>query len=184
MKIFALETDIRKVQESFISANESMVLLLGFHGFLFFIRLLRALVLTVPFALIVVGAAYLEFPLLWIAVGVAVLWFVIVFLPLFTAWLDWRFDFLLVTTEKIVYVNQSSIFHVEVRQMNLDNVASVHSSTQFWNIFPFGVLCFDLKEGIGQRFCLGYIPHAHRAATIISDTLTLFQKRKSVGAVA
>jgi GNAT superfamily N-acetyltransferase len=59
-----------------------------------------------------------------------------------------------VTNEEVVFVDQSSLFHIKIRQMNLDNVASVSAESQFWNIFPFGKIHFDLKEGVGSSLTL------------------------------
>jgi hypothetical protein len=107
---------------------------------------------------------------------VFLLWLGFVFPGLIRAYIDWRFDAIVVTNDNVIILDQTSIFHSEVRQMHLENFASVNASTQFWNIFPFGQVCFDLKEGIGQRVCLRYIPRAEEVAFKLSNAVRAFQR--------
>ncbi|TSC58438.1 MAG: hypothetical protein Greene041619_662 [Candidatus Peregrinibacteria bacterium Greene0416_19] len=179
MRLFALETDTGKLCESLLADQECPMLTVRFHGFLFFLRFVVAMLLTLLLAGIAVVASEVGLPLLW-AIGLAfVLWFVAIFFRLLKAYIDWKFDLLFVTDEKIVLVNQTSIVHRIVRQMNLENLASVHAETQYWNLLPFGIVCFDLKEGTGQKMCLKYIPEAERVAKVVGEVLVQFQRRQA-----
>lgn len=184
MKIFALETDEDKLEKSFLSPDEEVILRVKFSGFLFVMRTLRSVILTLIFVAIGVGLAYAQLPVPWIVVVLCVFWFFMVFLKWVTAYIDWRYDMLTVTTEEVVWVDQSSLFHVHIRQMNMDNIASVSAETQYLNLFPFGKLHFDLKEGTGKTLILGYIPHAQRVASIISDGIVRFQRRRAAAAAS
>ncbi len=66
--------------------------------------------------------------------------------------------------------------------MSLENFASVVAETQFWNIFPFGMLRFHLKEG-ERETVMKYIPHAQEVAEKIADVVASFQRRKYVRVV-
>lgn len=180
MKIFALETDMDKLTRSLLSADEDIIIRVHIHGFVFFMKFMQSLLIGIPIIIVGYFTWIAGVSLGYVIPGVLIAWFLVVIWPLVTSFIDWQFDVVMVTTEKLVVINQSSIFHSEIRQMNLDNIATVNASTQMWNIFPFGILCFDLKEGTGTRFCLRFIPHAARISTIISDAVTIFQRRRAM----
>lgn len=179
MRIFALETDMEKLNRSFLSPGEQIVLQARFHGFLFFMRALVACILTLIIAATGVVAGIAGVSMGIVGSALLVIWLFCVFRPLLRTFIDWRFDELLVTTEKVILVNQSSIIRQEIQQMNLENLASVKALTQFGGIFPFGKVHFELKEGVGEGLKLRYIPHAQQACSAISDCLVQFQRRRA-----
>ena len=87
----------------------------------------------------------------------AALFIPIVIWPVVHDYIDWKFDFIDLTTDKVIIVDQGSIFRRTIKQINLENIASVTSKTQFLNLFPFGVVHIDLKEGHGQEMILQYM---------------------------
>lgn len=179
MRILALETNIEKLNRSLLSPGEQIVLQARFHGFLFSMRALGATIITLIFITVGIGAGMAGISM---GIGVPVLfllWLFVVFRPLLRAFIDWRYDELLVTTEKVIVVNQSSIIRQQIQQMNLENLASVSALTQYGGMFPFGKLHFELKEGIGEGLKLRYIPHAQGACSVISDCLVQFQRRRA-----
>ena len=179
MHIFALETDLEKLKRALLSPGEREVLSVRFHPALFYLRALWALLLTLLLALFSAMIWQFGIPLLWVIVVAVIVWCVFIFMRVVRALIDWRYDLLMVTTDKIVVIDQSSVLHSSVRQMNIENLATVHSETQMLNLFPFGRLCFDLKEGIGARLCLPYIPRAERVASEVSQAIRQFQLRRS-----
>ena len=180
MKILALETNIDKLKARLRGTNEHELFCVRFHGFIFVVKCIRKFFVTLLIVLTAIGLGYMGVPLEWV-IGVAIFsWLLFVFQGLLTSFIDWRYDILLLTTEKIVVVNQSSVIHQDVREMNLENVASVSAQTQFLDVFPFGKVCFDLKEGTGQRFCLNYIPRAAEVTSKISQAMIDFQRRRMV----
>lgn len=179
MRIFALETDIEKLNKSFLSPGEQIVLQARFHGFLFFMRSLGATILTLLLIAIGIGAGLVGIPLSIAVPALFLVWLWVVFRPLLRGFIDWQYDEIVVTTEKIIIVNQSSIIHQEIKQMNLENLASVKALTQFGGIFPFGRLHFDLKEGTGQAIRLKYIPQSQSVCSTISDCVVQFQRRQA-----
>jgi hypothetical protein len=181
MRIFALETNTEKLNKSFLSAGEQIIAGIRFSPFLFILRSLGAFVLTAAFIATGVVLAQFQLPAGIDVISLSLVWFFAVFLRWLTAFIDWRFDVLLITSEEVVIVDQSSLFRVKIRQMNLDNIASVAAESQFGNILPFGRIHLELKEGTGQEVVLPYIPQAAKVASIISDTIVLYQRRKAVG---
>lgn len=178
VKLFALQTDIELLKQRFITPDETVLHTAHYHGFLFIVRSMRSFLFTLLILAAGGAAAYFGTPWRWVIGAAIVLWFVIAFFPMVSAYIDWKYDFLLITSEKIVAVIQGSVFRREIRQMNLDNIASVRAQTQMLNIFPFGILCIDLKEGMGQQYCLPYIRESALTASIITDAVTQFQRRK------
>ncbi len=177
MRIFALETDMKKLTQSFLSKDEQLIACARFHGFLFFLRSIIMVFKTIVLIALAIGAVYLGIPLVTLTIAVTVTWIIFVGFSWLRAFIDWQFDELVISSEKLVIVNQSSLFRQEIRQMNLENLASVRARTQYWGLFPFGELYFDLKEGTGAGIKLGYIPSAQQVASLISDVLVQFQRR-------
>jgi hypothetical protein len=178
--IFALETDIGKLKSRFLSAEEQEIQTVSFHGFRFFLVVFRDVVWTLLIVAITVGIGLTGLPLSWLIPTAGIVWLVLVFQSLLRAYLDWKYDFILITTDKVIIFDQSSLFHQKITPMNLENFASASAETQFWNLFPFGILHFNLKEGVGSGVNLRYIPNAHDIAACISDTITTFQRRKDL----
>ena len=176
MRIFALETDLEKLKRKYVSANEQEVMTIRYHGFVFFLRLVRDVFASAVLLALGITLDLLGIPLLWIIIPLGFLWIFFVLFKTLQSYIDWRYDCIIVTSNKVVIVDQTSVFHVEVRQMHLENFASVNASTQFLNLLPFGRLCFDLKEGIGQRFCVKYVPDAENVAAKISSYVEAFAR--------
>ncbi|PIP65364.1 hypothetical protein COU77_03085 [Candidatus Peregrinibacteria bacterium CG10_big_fil_rev_8_21_14_0_10_49_16] len=182
MRLLALETDIERAKRKFISQDEKEVATIFRHGFFFVLSTIYQLIITAILITAGILIAYADFPFeisTWtITTVLFVIWLLFAFPNFLKTYLDWKYDFILVTTDKIVWVEQSSIFHQKVKQMNLENVASVSAETQFWNIFPFGSLHFDLKEGMGHAMEIRFIPQADQAAALISNICTQFERRR------
>ncbi len=176
MRIFALETDKEKLKRSFCGPDEKIVCVVHCHGFLFAMKAIVASFWTAIVIAIVIAGASFGLPAGILTGVAAIVWLILIVHPLFRSFIDWKFDLLILTNGKLVIIDQSSIFRQQVRQMNLENIASVNVETQFGNIFPFGSLCFDLKEGLGDRMCLKYIPSVHDISANISDALMEYAK--------
>jgi hypothetical protein len=183
MRIFALETDSLKLERRLLSEDEIVLRRVRFSVFLFLFRLIRAVFFTA--ILVAVGFLFslVGFPASWVSLILFVVWFFVVFIPLVNAFIDWKFDFILVTTEEVVVVDQTSIIRLKIQQIGLDSIIRVTAVTQFLHIFPFGRLHFDLQEGAGN-VDLPYIPHAETVAASVSNAIVLNRRRESLEAKA
>ena len=177
MKILALETDLDKLNRSFLSPGEEIVLAVRFHSFVFVLRTLGSLLMTIVLVGAGTAAISADMPSGVIVPILAIAWAAVPGRALLRALIDWQFDELVVTTDKIIVVDQSSLFRQEIQQMNLENLASVKAITQYWGLLPFGRLHFDLKEGTGKAVKLGYIPRTQRVCSLICDVMVKFQRR-------
>jgi hypothetical protein len=109
----------------------------------------------------------------------SLLWFVFVFFNLIKAYIDWAYDFILITTDKVILLDQTSFFKREIKPIHIENIGGVSTETQFWDIFPFGTLCIHLKEGMGgQNITKYYVPRARKVAGILSDVVTKYQRKQ------
>lgn len=177
MRIFALETDTEKLKKRFLSEGEQEVLMTYYHGLSFFFASVREMILTIFLVTAGVVAVMLNAPLGWTVSVLFLLWFVFVFFNLLRAYIDWAYDFILVTTDKIIFVDQTSIFRQEIKPLNLENVGGVSTKTQFWDIFPFGIVSVHLKEGLGgDKIIKKFIPRAQEVAAKISEVVTRYQR--------
>ncbi|HRH93011.1 MAG TPA: hypothetical protein PKV72_00595 [Candidatus Peribacteria bacterium] len=75
-------------------------------------------------------------------------------------------------------MDQATIFRQTIKQINLENFASVEAETQFLNLFPFGRVRFSLKEGEGEAMLLSYIPDASGVADDIADAVSNYHRRR------
>lgn len=185
MHIFALETDTEKLKTQCLSDGEEVVLMTYYHALSFLFASIREIVTTIALLIVGITAWYFGAPMLWVVSGLTIVWFAFVFFNLLKAWIDWRYDFILVTTDKLVLVDQTSIFHQKINPIHLENIGSIASETQFANIFGFGKIVVNLKEGEGgQSLTLTYVPNADQVAAKISKTVTYYQRYVDGGGVA
>ena len=98
------------------------------------------------------------------------------------AWIDWCFDFIFVTTDRVILVDQTSIIRQKITPLHMENIASVTYETQFWDIFKFGIVDIRLKEGSGDEHrVLRYVPNSKEVASKISDVVTRYQRSPQQG---
>ncbi len=178
MRIFALETDVQKIIKRFCDEGECVLLVTPYHTLSFFFASLREVATSVLLVGAGVFAWYMGWPML-ITIGVLlVVWVIFVFFNLLKAYLDWLYDCIVITNDKVILVDQSSVFKQEIKPLYVDNIGGISTQTQFWNIFPFGVLTIHLKEGLGgDSLQLRYVPNVEEVASIISNVVTQYQRK-------
>ncbi len=177
MRIFALETNRETLLKGLLSPGEKVLLSSNYHVMKFLPGILRFLILTAIAVALEIYAPVLLLPSfsIWIIVP---FWIVFAAWPFFNLLIDWWHDAIFVTTEEVILINQHTIFKRHVRQMNLDNIASIGDQTQWGNIFGFGKVRFDLKEGVGEDLAVSFIPDAHKVSSTISDAIVEFFRRQ------
>lgn len=179
MKIFALETNIEKVKERFLAPGEHEIFLARPHIFLFLMRSIWRFVMTA--LLLFVGIYSVTIGLVSAEISVAFFfstWVIFVFLGWVEAFIDWRYDFIFLTTDKLIIVEQMSLFRKSITPISIENLGDVLTQTQWLNLFNFGIIRFALKEGNGPEIVLRFMPHADALVAKISEQITLYQRRK------
>jgi len=179
MRILALETDIEKIKCRFLrDSSEAEILTTRYHGLSLFFASVREIFMTILVFFIGVGAWYLNMPMGMVVTVLFVGWFFFVFFNLMKAWIDWCYDFIFVTTDRVILVDQTSVIRQKITPLHMENIASVTYETQFWDIFKFGIVDIRLKEGSGDEHrVLKYVPNSKEVATKISDVVTRYQRK-------
>ena len=179
MKIFALETNIEDIKRDFLATGETEIFTVTPHVVLFLIRIMWDVVETI--ILVALGVYSYQMGILpaSVAIGLFLLfWMLFVFFSILRAYIDWKYDFLFLTTDRLIIVDQMSLFRKSITPINLENLGDVVSQTQWLNIFNFGIIHFSLKEGKGPEVILRFIPEADKLVAKISEQITLYQRRK------
>lgn len=180
MRFFALDTDIvERVRLRYCSESEKEIFLTHFHWMSFFFRTMREFLITMALGILVALAFAFDWPMLqgFLIAGSA--WVVFVFFRILKALIDWRYDFLLLTSERMLIIDQTSFFQQKQQQIHLENIGGVSTSTQFLDIFPFGEITLHLKEGLGGDVVnILYVPEAERKASVIADTVAKYQRMR------
>lgn len=179
MKIFALETDLQKIKDRFLAHGEREIFTATPHVFRFLTAIIREFLLTVllvAVAIFTYSTGIFDTPT--VVVSFLVLWFLLVFYGLLQAYIDWKFDFIFLTTDKLIIVDQRSLFQKSITPINLENLGDVVAETQWLNLFDFGMMHFALKEGQGPEIILKFMPHADKLVAMIAQQITLYQRRK------
>ena len=180
MRIFALQTDVNEVKKRFCHEGERVVYMTYFHGLSFFFAIVREVIITMVFLTLAVFVVHFDW---FIAVALPILsllWLFMVVLNVLKAYIDWFFDFIMVTTDKVIMLDQSSIFKQVVKPIHVENIGGISTSTQFWDMFPFGQLTIHLKEGLGgDTIVLKYVPRVREVAGAISEVVTRYQRHNT-----
>ena len=176
MRILALETNIGKSKAQFINDTEQEVITIPKHVCQFFAAIVPTVLLLGLFLVLMVSLAYagvtpdILLPITAIGAGIAVLFMII-------AYAGWRFDFILLTTDKMVIVD-ASFLRQTVVPLNLEHVSGVTGQTRWADIFRFGTLLLQFDEPGRGVLELHFIPHVTVVAARITDVITDFQRRK------
>ncbi len=177
MHILALETNIDTLKKRLMSPGEQEILTSYYHGASFFFASIKETFYTVLLFGIGIVAWELQAPMEYVVTILFGIWVIFVFFTLFRALIDWCFDFVLITSDRIVLVDQTSLIRQRVIQIHHENIASVSSETQFLDIFRFGRISIKLKEGEGENLRLKYVPNSKEVASRISGEVTRYQRR-------
>ena len=178
MRFFALQTDKQKIIKDFCSKDEDVIYMTYYHGLSFLFAIIREIIITIiVFAFAIMGVLF-DWPLLWLLAILFSLWFIFVFFNALKAYIDWSYDMIVITTDKVILIDQTSFLRQEIKPISLENIGSITTRTQFGNIFNFGQIVIDLKEGEGgKNIKLFYVPSAEEVAAKISDAVTRFQRK-------
>ncbi len=178
MRIFALETDIEQIKNRFCHEGETIVLMTYYHGLSFLFAILREIAITIILMTAAIVSLVYDFPMIWVLPVLLITWLIFVFFNVLKAYIDWTYDFLIITTDKVILVDQTSIVKQEIMPIHLENIGGISTFTQYMDIFPFGGICIHLKEGKGREdITLKYVPHSKEVSAKISDVVTTYQRR-------
>ena len=160
MQLFALQTDIDRLKARFLVAGEQEIFTVRRHIISFFLHLLRPLIATIVLVAIAIVLFVWGILTMWPAVVLLIVWLVTAARWIFDAFINWRYDILFLTTNKLVIVDQESIVRNAVNSMNLEEISSVVAETQWLNLFSFGRLRITPRRAEGEvALMINFIPH-------------------------
>lgn len=180
MRLFALETNVETLKKKFLVENEEAVHVSHKHFLIFVIQ--AFLPTVVAAALLAILAFGTEQGIiapdvaLWtlIIIGIVYLYF------LSSAHVAWKCNFIIVTTQKVVIVEQRSMFFQKINPVHFTNINNTRAQSQFGGIFRCGKLSLDLKIGEqGGRHvevAMDYIPKPEDIAAIIEHGIVISEK--------
>ena len=178
MRIFALQTDVEKIKQRFCHEGETIVLTTYYHGLSFLFAIIREIIITLILLIAAIAALVYEFPMIWVLPILLIVWLIFVVFNVLKAYIDWSYDFIIITTDKVILIDQTSVVKQEIMPIHLENIGGISTFTQLLDVFPFGGISIHLKEGKGgEDVTLKYVPRAKEVAGTISDVVTTYQRR-------
>lgn len=179
----ALETSSRHMKKQFIAEGEEELLSRRRHIFsflfpVFWVVLLTLGVVAIGAAVIMFDNATLPFVTLFL-----LLWSIFSCYQLFKAWIAWRYNFLIITTEKIVIVNHVSFLHQDIHPIHIEDIRSTRIESQFYGIGNCGTLYVNLEEkveGSSEHVSVSYLPNPTVIVSMIENAIVLKKQRVPV----
>lgn len=179
MRFLALESNIRKLKRRFMVEGEEELLASTRHVFAFLLPMLWIVPLTVlAVAAWAVGIGMgLDF---FIVTLVLYAWLFFAAVMALRAFIEWRYNFIVVTTEKIVIVDHRFVFSQSIRPVPLENVATTDAGSQYLGIGHCGYVNLHLSEvdhGTNKEFRIDMLPKPDVIAGVIENARTLKSQR-------
>lgn len=186
MQFLALQTNVHKLEETFVAEGEELLISTHHHFFVFlFPMILKTFVALLVIGLVVTYVTAVPNAGTLTAGG----WLVILCLWLyaygfFASYVEWRYNFLIVTTMKVVIIEQHSVFRHVVLPIHLDTISSVSFGLKFLGIGRCGTLNIHLTERLGgstRNIILQYMPSPDAVTGIIENASALIMQKQQEG---
>lgn len=180
MRLFALETNVETLKKKFLVEKEEAVHVSHKH---FLIFLVEAFLPTVV-ALALLAAVTFGASQGWMDPA-STFWTLVVITIAYAYFLSaahiaWRYNFIIVTTQKVVIIEQRSMFHQKINPVHFSGINNARVESQFGGIFRCGLLSIELK--IGQQggahveLKNWYVPKPNDIAAIIEHGIVIGEK--------
>ncbi len=180
MRILALETNVEVLKKKYLAEGEQAVFVTHRHIFAFFIHLIWQALFSFLMLLVFL---FLAVQGLWGALAVTIsfwVWFVFSLYCLFTAYVAWKCNFLIVTTQKVVLVHQQSLFHQQINPVPFTSISNTRVESQLFGFFHCGTLHLITRvtELGGQVTELAFplLPKPEDVAAVIENGLVVGKK--------
>ncbi|QQG42687.1 MAG: PH domain-containing protein [Candidatus Giovannonibacteria bacterium] len=165
-----------------LSQNEKVLMVLHRHWIVIVLKFLIGVIL-----LILPAAAAPFFPAAEAAGGISqvVLWFfaliylLIIMAVMFFFWIDYYLDVWIITSERIVDINQKGLFNRDVSEFMLDKVQdiTIEIPNMAASLLRYGNI---IIQTAGERsFAIKQVPRIYEAKNLILD----YAKKQNVGAL-
>jgi hypothetical protein len=180
MRILALETDIEELKHKFLMEGEKAVLVTHRHFFSFLIPFLARSVVAIPVLIAIVAADTFEWWNFGVSAVLMLVWMVIYGYLVMGAYIDWKFNFIIVTTQKVVLVEQKSFFRQQINPLNYEQISNTRVQSQFGGFFHCGIVFINTKTpergGMYMELPYPYIPRPEDVAAVIEHGIAIFRQ--------
>lgn len=183
MRIFALETNVDRIRRRYTVPDEEVLLLTRYHPVVFWLRVVYATLLIGLLSTVLMTAQ--GFAPLPPVLTYIVVWPIVVLLLryMLQGFIRYRYNFILVTTEKVICINHTMIWKQEVNPTHIDNIISTKQKTQFMGILRCGVVTLNLRERADYStkvIKLRYVPKHNKVAGAIENAIALYKQGKPI----
>lgn len=181
MKFLALQTDIDALRRQFIAEGEHEILTVARHPITFIVAFIVDTILYATAAfLIATSAAFITDTAGRTTVTVLFSICTLVYLyELLKAYIGWRHNYLIVTSEKIITIEHRSFLHQKVNSIHFNIIVRSHFDSQYFGILRCGTVKINLDEklaGSARVITLRSIPAADTVVSAIENAMALHQQ--------
>jgi hypothetical protein len=181
MRFLALQTDVEEMKKGFLVEGEKELLTTAHHFLSFLAPFAFMTVVTIGMVAVVMALLLFSSEMLLLFLTILLTFWLLFYLYyLVKIYIDWRYNFVIVTTQKIVVIRHHTFLHQYISPVNLDNIASNRVESQWFGIFRCGIICLSLKErqaGSTKEIFLRYIPNHNVVASTIENAIALASQR-------
>jgi hypothetical protein len=184
MKILALQTNVQEIQKAFVAEGEDVLLSTRSHFFAFLLPMIVKTIVFLVFVSVFTGYILMADEGNVVAAWLLLASVIVYAYQFFTSYIDWRFNYLIITTMKVVVVEQRSMFHNNIYPIHLENISSTSVESQFFGFFQCGKLHIHLKERVGgstRDIVQSYVPSPDAVAGIVENAVALINQRTMEG---
>ncbi len=179
MRFLALEANIRKLKKRFMVEGEEELLSSTRHVFAFLIPMMWIVPSTAVVFMAWATAAGAGFDI-FAATAILFAWGVFALGMALHGFIEWRYNFIVVTTEKIVIVDHRFVFSQSIRPVPLENIATTDVGSQYLGLGHCGFVNLHLSEvekGTNKEFRLDRLPKPDVIAGVIENARSLKSQR-------
>jgi hypothetical protein len=177
MKILALETSIEELKQKFLVEGEKAVHVTHKHFLAFSRVIFWPTVAAIVFLSIFLLAATQGW---WDSLFFIIFFFVglIIYVFFFIAgYVQWKYNFVIVTTQKVILVEQRSLFYHQIHPLHFETIRNVRVESQYGGFFQCGILHISLavpeRGGTSIELPIPYLSKPENIAAVIENGLVL-----------
>ena len=183
MRFLALQTNVEVLKRQFIPQGEHELLTATRHPLFFLLAFLWNTIVALGFLIVMwIASVYLEGMTSQIVIGLVLAAGMLVYvLSVITTYIAWRFNYIIITSEKILIIKHRSFIHQNVDPIHLDNLASTKFESQYFGIVHCGIVHIALKEkatGSTRQLIMPYIRNPDAVTSAIENAISLKQQKK------
>jgi hypothetical protein len=177
MQILALETDVEVLKKKFLVEGEQAALVTHKHWIVFFVHTWWQTMLTALLFVGLVFALSAGLPgMSFIVIGFGV-WLLLYAHYLLSGYVQWKYNFIIVTTQKIVIVDHYSLFRQHINPLPFPRISNTRVESQLAGIVGCGILYLNMtipeRQGQYTELAISYLPKPADIAAVIENGITL-----------